>query len=694
MNRARNRNILIFLIVSLVFFIALDAAAFIGKLRVSPWIALLIVFGLSVMLFLRGRGLGFPLLSALLIIPLLLSFTAILFFKENLVTIFHDLPGWINRMPFYGWFLIACFILACFRILGIKSSRLSTIKVSFFSKCFSILKRLILYAVLGSLMAFIAAWLWTKIVAVFEPSVIQKMPIPDLHFSNLIGANWFWIASMAMAAILAIYDMVQSHKSHQWDVFISYKSKNVDIARAIANRLMASGIKAWFAEYRILLVDREHFQDSIDLGIRTSKYGIALTNDEYAGSVFCHKEMVQLLAYCGAKNIFEIMIPEEPLTHQKYEQLRDSNHFRFNNNLEEILESISRKTGWKIVPALSQKPYYAVNTFNGKCLDEPYSINVSGWDLVERSFHGGGPCYQIKIDGNLIMWNLQYGEEISPTAYESRSNRANQNDRVLYNSMIDYANEYFSQYQSDYRIKGVHLLFMNGSSHFVVTYTNWEIWKRRYSIILAHPVTNRIAEFVFTFEFKGTFSEYCLASGKMDDLVRSLNWGGEAGSSPINRVESQPAKPSVEKDRISRLIEDQPMANKLYNDGISFAKQGKLTDAIAAWKHALDFTTLVELRGAILYNLGRAFEKQGGDEAAINYYRESAEVNPAQYNALCNAGHILLEQNRSKEALELLLKAVEANPRDPVTIQNLILCYENLGEEKQVDEWMQRLDSL
>ena len=49
-----------------------------------------------------------------------------------------------------------------------------------------------------------------------------------------------------------------------WDIFISYKSKDVEIARKIAGRLITSGIRVWFAGYQILLTGREYFQQAID----------------------------------------------------------------------------------------------------------------------------------------------------------------------------------------------------------------------------------------------------------------------------------------------------------------------------------------------------------------------------------------------------------------------------------------------
>ena len=46
----------------------------------------------------------------------------------------------------------------------------------------------------------------------------------------------------------------------KFDVFISYKSKNVDLARQIADTLIFSGKSVWFNEYQVLLVERSRFR--------------------------------------------------------------------------------------------------------------------------------------------------------------------------------------------------------------------------------------------------------------------------------------------------------------------------------------------------------------------------------------------------------------------------------------------------
>jgi len=479
-----------------------------------------------------------------------------------------------------------------------------------------------------------------------------------------------------------------------WDVFISYKSKNVDIARAIADRLLASGLKVWFAEYQILLVDRHRFQEAIDHGIQYSTYGIALTNDEYALSEYCGLELRQLLQYCGPGRIIEIMIPEEPMTHKKYAQLDEAIRHLYTGNLEKTLDFISKKTGWRLVPGWDEKVETKPHSFEGLWLDELYQLDVSGWNMVERYFHGGGPCFLKRVDGHEVSWNLQVGEEFSAQVYESRLGLARQNDRSIYNALLDYTLYYFSDMLPGWQVTGVHLVFMMDVSHFAITYTDQQVWKRRYSIILVHPQSARAAEFLFTFEMAGSYEQYCRLTWMMDALVKTLKWGDLPGSQLDGTRHKLSINPSQKTDRLSRVIDDQPMANKLNAEGLGYAKQGRLHEAIETWKQVLDYSTILELRGAVLFNIGRAYEKLGEEGNALQCYKDSAEENPAQYNALCNAGSIHNRREEYEDASDYLLAAVNVNPRDPLTLSNLVLCLEKLGRSAEANQWRHKLRCL
>lgn len=705
-----------FLIV--LFFGSIGAGMLFGEPKIKPWLALVGLVLVALMFQANGKLLGIPRLTAWLMYPLLIVDIVLLFWKEKVLqltgnlegvspgvkalfsggggsfSLFKELPGKVAALPMIWVYLALCVLLALILILGFlyerKVGRAGVhSKSPVITRLFSIIGLAIKYVLLSVLYTFAFTLLWNKFAPSMGAVVLPGLQLKGLNWDSLAATNGFWQVGMGVVLLIGILDIIRSLRGRMWDVFISYKSRNVELARAIADRLIASGLRVWFAEYQILLVERSKFQAAIDKGIRQSKYGIALTNDEYAGSEFCEKEMVQLLKHCGPEKIFEIMIPEEPLTHQKYSQLSKATRILYRGDLEPVLQELVEKTGWKILAGLKRNDTFTPSTFTGECLGDSYTLDVTGWDKVTDSFHGGGPCYSCKFEFRPIFWNLQYGEELSPEVYESRFSLDKKNDRTLYNFMVDYARHYFSDYHSNWSITGVHLFFLKGSSHFSVTYTDRLLWKRRYSIMLLQQRTGRAAEFLFTFEYAGSFKQYCQVTQIMDDLVKSLQWGEEPGSSsspqPVAVIQ-----PSTQEDRISKLIEDQPMAHKLYEDGLTLAKKGKLQEAIDTWKKVLNYAAVAELRGATLFNLGRAYEKLGDEDAAISSYKESVAANPLQFNALCNIGSILINRGQYQEALENLLKAAEINPQDELTVNNLVICYESLGEYEKAREWRQR----
>lgn len=693
----------------LIFFGGWAAGMLWGEPKVKPGLALALLIFMMFICLVNGLLLKLGTLTALLMFPLAALDILALYQKEKVLQFISSIqeklptigslvkPGqsssWLataGKVPMMWVFLAGCFLLALLVLLAFNYDRKVgqagvQSKMPFLSRLFSILGMTIRYAVFGSLLAFVVTWVGSKLG--WQAMVpIQLKPLEWQPFSN---AQPFWWVALGAAGLVFLIDILRCLTGKTWDVFISYKSKNVELARAIADRLIASGLRVWFAEYQILLVKREKFQQSIDKGIRQSKYGIALTNDDYASSEYCGLEMQQMLKYCGPRHIIEIMIPEEPLTHQKYSQLSSASRILFYGDIEQVMQEIVEVTNWKILKGFKRNENATPAKFSGECLGDTYTLDVTGWDKVTDSFHGGGPCYSTKFEFRPIFWNLQYGEEFSPEVYDSRFSLGNKNDRQLYNYMVDYARHYFEEYHSTWRISGVHLFFLKGYSHFAVTYTDRMTWRRRYSVMLLQNQTGKAAEFLFTFEFAGSFKQYCQCTRLMDELVSSLKWGEDSPIRPPVQI-----RPSEQPERMSRVLDDQPMAMKLNSEGMNLAKQGKLQEAIATWKKVLDFSILVELRSQVLFNLGRAHEKLDELDAAVSYYKQSAEANPAQFNALCNIGSILINQGQSAEALEYLLKAAEINPQDEVTMNNLFIAYDSLGQYTKAKEYWDKLQII
>jgi len=140
------------------------------------------------------------------------------------------------------------------------------------------------------------------------------------------------------------------------------------------------------------------------------------------------------------------------------------------------------------------------------------------------------------------------------------------------------------------------------------------------------------------------------------------------------------------------LIKDQPLINQAYAEGSKTAKSDDIDRAIEIWKNGLNYTMLTEVLGAILFKLGLTHERKSLLDQAIEYCPQSADSNPAQYNAICNFGVILNRQRQHEKILNYLLTAVESNPQYEITLKNLAICYHGLGQDQKAAQILKRLE--
>lgn len=339
----------------------------------------------------------------------------------------------------------------------------------------------------------------------------------------------------------------------RYDVFISYKSQDVRLARAVADQLIAAGKRVWFAEYQILLRKYETFQEAIDEGIRRSEYGLAITNDRYADSIYCQREMGQLLERCGASRVLEVRVPAEPQPHILFPGLASS-PAHAGDRVGDILSFVSGQTGWKIPPLNLDESAVPQSSVGAAAMDWRYRLDATGWGvrkpgsqsvkdwtwsawrmangenslrqsiqigLVPLSFDG--PELERQGGGPPLFVNLHAGPEFSEHANQSLPDV---DDREMYRTLMAYLPEHLGKLRSS-KLRGLHLIFHGGRSQFAVTYRWGSYWTRKCSIILSHPASSLSTEFVFTFGLKGSFEDYCRHAHLMDDLVTSVEWGDE-----------------------------------------------------------------------------------------------------------------------------------------------------------------------
>lgn len=312
-------------------------------------------------------------------------------------------------------------------------------------------------------------------------------------------------------------------KTAEFDLFISYKSHDVDLVRPIADRLIASGLGVWFAEYQILLQDRDKFGQAILDGIDNSAFGLAFTNNRYIDSCHCQFEIERLLVRQGPARILEVKIPEEDRPHQRYPALGASPGEAARTR-SDMLRFISDVTGFAVAP----EPFPAAGVkretfYTAACLGRPVRLNTTGWRLTkrgQRDDEGSTQGLEFKFQGLYPLFvNLYSGPE---TSIPGQRQDQDIDDRRMYDYLLEYAPRHLGRLQT--KPKGVHLFFHKGLSQMALTYWMEHYWTRKYSLVIPNPVTRETAEFLLTFGFIGSFEEYCLHTSLMDDFARSLDW--------------------------------------------------------------------------------------------------------------------------------------------------------------------------
>jgi len=327
-----------------------------------------------------------------------------------------------------------------------------------------------------------------------------------------------------------------------FDLFLSYKSKDVHFARAVADRLISTGLRVWFAEYAIPLLDQKDLlsmdgddpdrwlRSVIGSGIGRSRFGAAFTNDLYVDkteSQYCRYEVDQMLSSQGAESgrLVEILLPNEPGPHRFKPELAKCPHHA--PDWEAVAASDPDGVAGFI---LSEFEYQAKlpdllipdSGLPTMVEDETwgYTLDVSGWEIDSSApLPPGGRAFRCAVGDHTLKLNVLVGTgTVAP-----RPREASQKDRDVYDGSIRFAHDFLSANKS--RSAGVHLFFHRDYSHFCVAYWSGQLWVRRYSIVL--PGLSNAAEFALAFGFEGRFADYLRAVPIMDRVASSLDWGGQ-----------------------------------------------------------------------------------------------------------------------------------------------------------------------
>ena len=131
---------------------------------------------------------------------------------------------------------------------------------------------------------------------------------------------------------------------------------------------------------------------------------------------------------------------------------------------------------------------------------------------------------------------------------------------------------------------------------------------------------------------------------------------------------------------------------KIYHEALSYAKTGLIDAALDKFKEVIKIIdasfstspTIKMLKRDTLYNCGLANEKLKNYNEAIEYYKESTQVDPNFYKSYCNIGSVYVKKGKFDLALENLNKALELNPRDDIAYFNRAIVNNHFGKNKLV----------
>jgi|GEM_PF-1802753 hypothetical protein len=159
-----------------------------------------------------------------------------------------------------------------------------------------------------------------------------------LALSRSIGQDASWMGEDRGRSALLSAPRLENDRQ-DYDIFISYKSRDADLARFLAEQLFARGLRPWFAEYSIMAREFFEFRSLIERGIDHSLKALIISNDDYAASPYCIDELIRILGRLEPGQILEIRAPGCPALAERFPALAEARKHDYVNRgraLEEV----------------------------------------------------------------------------------------------------------------------------------------------------------------------------------------------------------------------------------------------------------------------------------------------------------------------------------------------------------------------
>ncbi|MCA8989104.1 MAG: toll/interleukin-1 receptor domain-containing protein [Planctomycetaceae bacterium] len=277
------------------------------------------------------------------------------------------------------------------------------------------------------------------------------------------------------------------------DLFISYKSDEVNEVRPVAEALISQGLDVWFAEYDILLLDYNQHKPVLLEGLCSAAFGICFTSNKWAGSDHCCEEFDILSKRLAADRILEIGRPGDLLPHKKRPKLKDSPFQEWTRDIGEMVDFIAAQSSLAIhkdqifVPSSSPNWTSWIN----RTQFTKFRLDIGPFGSKPEFLHGDSYNDALfrgtveKVPVRLGVFTSSTRTAIGKLAAEGK---VAQDDRQLAAMYRKYASDAFiggavAESRSD---KGLHLFFKDGKGQVALTYSYPTdagfMWERRYVI--------------------------------------------------------------------------------------------------------------------------------------------------------------------------------------------------------------------
>jgi hypothetical protein len=321
----------------------------------------------------------------------------------------------------------------------------------------------------------------------------------------------------------------------------------------VAERLICSGIKVWFAEYNILLINYKEFDKAIKNGISSATHAIVFSNNSWAKSQHCNMEIDGLISHLELANIIEICVPVESQPHRKYPQLAGNKPIVYSgtsNSLKYcdvvlLLKEIEDRLHIPIQPPpvpqqrenVVSSPRYGV------------SINSSPLSLMPELTYRLFTKDPLRMFRRLVFRGEILGNKVTllmgvdPFNSQINSMLISQlntsDDRKIYTAYRQYAEEWYKNLMKnghEMQMKGLHLVHLNGQGHMALTlkdkYNIVDLWERRYVISERHGKVTQTKTGEVILMFSATISgdektqleTFCKLTPYMDAIVESFQF--------------------------------------------------------------------------------------------------------------------------------------------------------------------------